>query len=198
MIENYKNILENVNEIGDSIYKQTLKREFQERIKTTKTKIDTLYNLAFYDIDLVALNFNSLLLKYKEYRNLKKKTFLFTIKVKDYENYYYKTIEEQTAMVNRLKEVNKLLSDTLLILKLDNDITYFNGTLNIIFEKKEDCKTFFKSKIFEQTRDILGFRKFIEILPTYSRSKKNILEAYRNNLCEIKEQERRLNEGKKD
>lgn len=198
MIENYKNILENVNEIGDSIYKQTLKREFQERIKTTKTKIDTLYNLAFYDIDLVALNFNSLLLKYKEYRNLKKKTFLFTIKVKDYENYYYKTIEEQTAMVNRLKEVNKLLSDTLLILKLDNDITYFNGTLNIIFEKKEDCKTFFKNKIFEQTRDILGFRKFIEILPTYSRSKKNILEAYRNNLCEIKEQERRLNEGKKD
>ena len=111
MIENYKNILENVNEIGDSIYKQTLKREFQERIKTTKTKIDTLYNLAFYDIDLVALNFNSLLLKYKEYRNLKKKTFLFTIKVKDYENYYYKTIEEQTAMVNRLKEVNKLFLD---------------------------------------------------------------------------------------
>lgn len=198
MNENYKNILEELNEATGSIYKQGLRKEFQDKIRNAKPKIDSLYNMAFYDTDLITFNFNALLLQYKEYRELKKKTFLFTLRIKDYSNFYYLSIDDQVRKTARLQAVVKMLDKTLSNLKLEADIYMFGDTLNLLLNKKEDCMLLFKNKIFEQTRDILGFRKFTEIVPTYSRNKKNILEAYRKNITEISEQEKRLNELKKD
>ena len=79
MNENYKNILEDLTDFGNTLHKQSLKNNFQKRLNITKSKIDTLYNLSFYDLDFSIPNFNTIFLEYKNYRVIKKKVFLLNL-----------------------------------------------------------------------------------------------------------------------